>query len=81
MHLLADTGHYYNVKRGNRGRTATNYFAGASIGGMLGSGGSGNGGAFRDYMNGGGIFGSGRSQSYMVRASACDVKQGFGYKE
>ena len=65
MRLSADVGHFYNMKRKSRGRTATNYFVGGSIGGMLGSGGFGNGSGFRDYMNGGGIFGSGRSQSYM----------------
>ncbi len=65
MCLSADVGHFYNMKRKSRGRTATNYFVGGSIGGMLGSGGFGNGSGFRDYMNGGGIFGSGRSQSYM----------------
>jgi hypothetical protein len=48
------------MKRKSRGRTATNYFVGHSIGGGFATG-----AAFRDYYNGGGIFGSGRSQSYM----------------
>jgi hypothetical protein len=79
MRLSADVGHFYNMKRKNRGRTATNYFVGGSIGGMLGSGGFGNGSGFRDYMNGGGIFGSGRSQSYMGPAHNPGMSSYSGY--
>ena len=63
------------MKRGNRGRVATNYFVGGSIGGGLGGGGFGSGSAFRDYNNGGGIYGSGRSQSYMGPAGKPSASQ------
>ena len=77
MHTLshfADHGHFYNLKAHGRGRTATNYFAGGSIGGA----GSMMGG-FRDYMNGGGIFGTGRSQSSMGPVGSYGISgSGFG---
>jgi hypothetical protein len=75
--LRSDAGHFYNMKRGSRGRTSSNYFVGGSIGGSLGGG--SHGGAFRDYMNGGGIFGSGRSQSYMGPAGSPGNSSYSGY--
>jgi len=74
LNPLADLGHFYNLKIGSRGRTASNYFAGGSIGGA----GSMMGG-FRDYMNGGGVFGTGRSQSSMGPAGSYGNSSSSGF--